>query len=241
MFTYTKKVFFLILIILLLSGCMYPKSELAQNQVPNEAQMEMVQSAVLQYQEQTNGLLPIKTKPAETPIFEKYLIDFSLLRERGILTEIPGSAFENGGYYQYVIITPEEDPRVRVIDLRATEALRQIVVKLDIYRSQNTYPPFGQELISGVHRVNEELLKLDSYPYVTSPFSQENLPIIMDTNGDLYIDYSIDLQKAINEFDHSFQPGDDIRMIIAENTPFVPAYSLPYTIDENGDVIFLKE
>src|SRR5699024_12881517 len=61
-------------------------------------------------------------RSADTPIFEKYIIDFSVMKENGVLSEIPGNAFENGGIYQYGLITPEENPRVKLIDLRVTRS-----------------------------------------------------------------------------------------------------------------------
>src|SRR5690625_1399094 len=105
----------MMIISLLLSGCLYPESELAKNQTPNEDQLQMVQSAVEQYKESTGGLVPIQTKPSDTPIFQKYLVDFTVLKENNIITEIPGNAFENGGVYQYTLITPDEDPQVKLI------------------------------------------------------------------------------------------------------------------------------
>lgn len=227
-------------VVLLLSGCLYPKNELAKNKVPNEDQLELVQTAVQNYQENTDGLMPIKTKSADTPVFEKYIIDFSAIKERNLLSEIPGNAFENGGIYQYTLITPEEDPRVKLIDLRITEEIRRVNIKLDNYRSKNIYPPFGEEIAKGVYTINYQALGLSDEPYVVSPYSSNNLPIIMDTNGQLYIDYRIDLNDALEKYEHQYEEGDDIRFILADNTPFVPVYSLPYTIQE-GEPIFLEK
>src|SRR5699024_6607384 len=147
-----------VLLVGLLSGCLYPKNELAKNQVPNEAQLDMVQTAVLQYVEETNGLVPIKTKSNDVDIYEKYLVDFSLLKEHQLLSEIPGTAYENGGVYQYTLVTPEEDPRVKLIDLRMTEEIRSVNVKLDIYRSKNIYPPFGEQIAPNIYKLNYEKL-----------------------------------------------------------------------------------
>ncbi len=238
-FTYIRFILALT-IVLLLSGCLYPKNELAQNKVPNEEQLELVQTAIQKYQENTNGLMPIQTKPADTPIFQKYIIDFSVMKENNVLSEIPGNAFENGGIYQYTLITPEENPRVKLIDLRIAEELRRINIKLDSYRSKNIYPPFGQEIVKGVYTINYESLGLSSEPYVVSPFSNNNLPIVMDTDGELYVDYRIDLYDALQKYEYQYEEGDDIRLILAENTPFVPAYSLPYTIQEGEPTFLLK-
>ena len=225
--------------LLILSGCMYPKEELAKNKVPNEVQMEMVQNAVTKYKEETNGLVPIKTKDSDTPIFEKYLIDFSQLKERNLLTEIPANAYENGGVYQYTLVDPENNPTVKLLDLRTIEAIRNVNVHLNIYRNKHIYPPFDKEVVPGVYTINYKKLGLDEPANVTSPFSGESLPIIIDTDGKLYIDYRKDLYDALQTYDHDFKEGDDIRYILVENTPFVPAYSLPYTI-KNNEPVFLK-
>lgn len=235
-FTYIRTLSVLLLIFLL-SGCLYPQRELSENQVPNEAQLESVQSAVEEYQEKTQGLVPIKTKENETPIFQKYLVDFNLLKEEQLLAEPPGNAYESGGVYQYTIITPEEKPRVKLIDLRTTRAIREVNVKLQTYRNKHLYPPFGEEIADGVFQIDYEKLGYKSPPHVVSPFTQENLPIIMNTDGKLYIDYSIDLNDALEKYNHDYKEGNDIRYLLAENTPFVPAYSLPYTI-KDGEPVF---
>lgn len=234
--------FFIVCIVVLftLSGCLYPQNELAKNQEPNEAQLEMVQTAVMQYMEATDGLIPIKTKPSDVDRYEKYLIDFTKLKEQQLLSEIPGTAYENGGVYQYIIITPEENPRVKLIDLRLTEKIREVNVKLDMYRNKNMYPPFGEEIDSGIYELNYKKLGFDSEPYVPSPFTKNNLPILMNTDGELFIDYRIDLQEALNEYDHNYKEGDDIRPLLEDHYPFVPAYSLPYSI-KNNEPVFLLE
>jgi len=228
-----------IFISIVLTGCLYPKSELAKNQVPNEAQLEMVQTAVMQYRDETNGLVPIKTKSNNVDKYEKYLIDFTLLKEHQLLAETPGTAYENGGVYQYTIITPEDDPRVKLIDLRLAEKIREVNVKLDIYRSKNIYPPFGEKVDDGLYKINYKKLGYKSEPYVVSPFSNINLPFVMNTEGEIFIDYRIDLQNALQEFDHKYESGDDIRPILEDNYPFVPAYSLPYSI-ENNEPVFIN-
>src|SRR5699024_2242010 len=103
---------FIFIAFIFLTGCLFPDSEKAKN------------------------------KESDTPLFQKYLIDFSKLKEHHLITDIPGNAFENGGIYQYTIIDPEGDPQVKLIDLRLSEAIRKINVKLDIYRDEHIYPPF---------------------------------------------------------------------------------------------------
>ncbi|WP_082918034.1 hypothetical protein [Oceanobacillus sp. Castelsardo] len=236
---YTFKITFtLLLVIAILSGCLYPESEKSKNQEAHEDQLVRVQQAVDDYREATNGLVPIRTKENDTPIFQKYLIDFNLLKEKGLISEIPGNAFENGGKYLYALITPDDQPRVKLIDLRVTETIRSINIRVNTYRDEHLYPPFGEVVADDIYSIDYKKIGLESTPTVESPYSKESLPIVMDTNGKLYVDYRIDLNHALHEYEHDFTEGDDIRYILAENTPFLPAYSLPYTI-KNGEPVFL--
>ncbi|WP_077621726.1 hypothetical protein [Sediminibacillus massiliensis] len=225
----------LVFMTVLLSGCLYPNEQLTKNEVPNEVQLQTIQSAVDQYRENNQGLVPIKTKPNETPVFQKYLIDFTKLKEQNLISEIPGTAFENGGVYQYILITPEEDPRVKVIDLRMTQEINTVERYINQYRDEHLYPPFGEEVADGIYKVNYSKIGLENPPTIPSPYSQDNLSLVMDTNGDIYVDYRAELYKAIKNEEHDYEAGDDIRYLLAETTPFAPAYSLPYTIESGSD------
>ncbi|MFD1018494.1 hypothetical protein [Thalassobacillus hwangdonensis] len=228
------------LTLLLLSGCLYPENRLSKNQVPNETQLEMIQEAVLKYKEAEQGLLPIKTKDQDTPIFQKYPIDFSKLKEKNLITEAPGSAFENGGIYQYVIIRPDDQPTVKVLDLRLAEELRSLKYRIDAYRSENKYPPFDTQISKGIYDIDHKKIGMDSPPTVTSPYSQKLLPIYLDSEGNLLIDYRKDLYQFLQEYDHDYKNGDDIRYLLVDHAPFVPAYSIPYTV-KDGEPVFMPE
>lgn len=236
-FTYLRVCSILFVLTILLSGCLFPDSELEQNQKPNKDQLELVQSMVDEYQDETDGLVPIKTNEAETPEFQKYLVDFTALKEKGLITETPGNAYENGGTYQYVILTPDEDPHVKLIDLQMTEDIRKVQVKLDTYRNEHTYPPFGEEIAPDIYEINYKKLGFDRKPVVTSPYSQKKLPIILDAEGELYVDYRMDLYEALHDHEHDYKNGDDIRYLLTDTSPFAPAYSLPYTV-KDGEPVF---
>lgn len=238
-FTYIKRFSAIIIFTLVLSGCLFPQQNLSSNQVPNEEQLNLVQTAVEQYSKETDGLLPIKTKTSDSPIFEKYIIDFDKLKELNILHDVPGNAYENGGNYQYVMITPEEDPQVKLIDLRVTKEVQKVNAKLEIYRSKHTYPPFGKEIDDGVFEINYEKIGLSNRPYVTSPFTQENLPIVMDVNGKLYIDYRFDLISLLEDESTTKAKDEDIRYLLTDDSPFVPAHSLPYQVVD-GELVIIN-
>src|SRR5690625_6660438 len=54
-----------------LTGCLFPNEELGKNKIPNESQVKMVEEAVLQYMDETDGLIPIKTKEADIDAYDK--------------------------------------------------------------------------------------------------------------------------------------------------------------------------
>ncbi len=226
----------LILTMSMLSGCLYPDEELSQNQIPYETQVKAVQDAVDTYQKDQGGLLPIKTRDQETPIYQKYPIDFRKLSPQ-YLPEIPGNAFENGGIFQYVLVDVEEDPKVKIFDLRMAEQIRELKIRIQA----QDYPPFKEEVANNVYTLNYKELGYDGEVYVNSPFSNKNLPLVINGDGDIFVDYSMDLFAKLKNNDHPFKNGDDIRNLLVEGSFFVPAYSLPYTVNENNEPVFMTK
>ena len=110
---------------LLLSGCIYPEPEKVQNQIPYEDQVQTVQTAINQFQEDQGGILPIKTLDQTTPNYQKYPIDFKRLVPE-YMAEPPGNAYESGGVFQYVIVMYENNPTVKIFDLRIADTISEI-------------------------------------------------------------------------------------------------------------------
>ncbi|MBS2969424.1 hypothetical protein J9317_11675 [Metabacillus sp. KIGAM252] len=225
--------------IILLSGCLYPQAELTQNQIPYEDQLESVQKAVMKYREDTGGLLPIKNKDMKTPIYEKYPIDFSKIVP-SFLPEPPGTSYENGGIYQYVLIYPEKNPTVKLIDLRMAEEIRDLRIRLSAYTQSKQYPPYKEVLESGVFTLDYTKLGLKTAPAVTSPFSGNQLPLLIGSDGEIFVDYRIDLQSKLKETGKHPKPDEDIRELLVKDSVFVPAFSKPFTVNEKNEPVFMK-
>ncbi|WML47690.1 hypothetical protein RCG23_20370 [Neobacillus sp. PS3-34] len=224
------------LLSILLSGCMYPEEEMAKNQTPYQDQLQAVQSAVESFQKDNGGILPIKTRDANTPIYQKYPIDFEKISPK-YMAEPPGNAFESGGVFQYVIINAETKPTVKLFDLRIADTIREIKLRIKM----GGYPPFKKILASNVYTLDFKQLGYKEPPFAVSPYTHQNLPYIISGEGEVYVDYRMDLYRAIKEKGTGgFKPGDDIRQILLKKSMFVPAYSLPYTIDEKNEPVFLE-
>lgn len=220
-----------------LSGCMYPNQERSQNQLPYKDQIQSVQAAVDSYRKDNGGLLPIKTTEANTPTYQKYPIDFKKLTPK-YLSEPPGNAFENGGVFQYVIIDEQTNPTVKVFDLRIAENIEEIKMRI----KANGYPPFKKRLAFNVYSLDFTKIGYEKMPYAVSPFTGHNLPFVITGDTEIYVDYSSDLFQALKKQKEIVKPGEDIRPILVRDSMFVPAYSLPYTIDpKTKEPIFLNK
>lgn len=75
---------------------------------------------------------------------------------------------------------------------------------------------------------------------VPSPYSDAQLPIVIGGDGEFYVDYSIDLHRILQNENPDVQEGEDIRRLLADEYPVLPAYSLPYTVNSEKEPVFLK-
>lgn len=232
-----KKIKALILLALttvLLSGCLYPEEEKVESQVPDVDQLASVQRAVDEFRKETGGLVPIKTREEDTDLFIKYLIDFEKIVPK-YLAKAPANAYEKGGLFQYIIWDPENTAEVKLVDLRGPEKIREINMR----KIGTGYVAISEQIGENVYSINHEKMGFDEPLTVPSPYSDVQLPIVMTGDGELYIDYSIDLYRVLQDEKSEVVPGEDIRHILYDENPIVPAYSLPYTVDENNEPVFM--
>lgn len=229
--------FFLVSAIsLLLSGCLYPEDEKAAQENPYEEQIDAVQKAVNSFKENTGGLLPIKTRENETDMYIKYPIEFSKIVP-AYTEKIPSNAYETGGIYQYVLMDVEENPTVKLVDLRIAERIRD----LNLRRHINGKLPFKDPVGENVYEIDFEAMGFKEPLKVESPYSDALLPIVVGGDGHFYVDYSIDLNRILQEQKPDVKEGEDIRYLLADSNPILPAYSLPYTVNEKNEPIFMKK
>lgn len=225
----------LIVATIFLSGCLYPDEEKVENQVPDDAQLASVQQAVDAFKKDT-GVLPIKNSEQDTDIFIKYRIDFEKLVPK-YLANIPGNAYEKGGIFQYVIWNAEKNPTVKLVDLRSVETIRDLNMRF----ISTKYPTYKEQIADYVYSINFKKIGYDKEITVPSPFTNNNLPLVVTTEGKVYVDYSIDLNIFLKENNLKPTPGEDIRMLLIDKYPVLPAYSLPYTVNEKNEPIFMFE
>lgn len=223
--------------LLFLSACGYPGNPEVQQHV-YKAQIQTVQTAVDEYHKQT-GVLPIKTRNEKTPIYEKYPIDFNRLTR--YLPEAPGNAYMNGGIYEYVLVNAEKHPTVKVVDLTTVQTVQELQRRLDLFRYKHHYTPVKKVIMPKRYTLDYEKLGYSKPPFVSSPFTGYHLGFVVGTDSKVHIDYRKDLHAFLQKFGGHYKPGQDIRNILVNHSPFVPVDSLSYTISKSGDPIFLTK
>src|SRR5690606_3730429 len=119
-----------------------------------------------------------------------------------------------------------------------TEAIRTI----NIRKSANGgKAPIAEIIDDNVYKLNYKAMGFQEEQTVTSPYSGKNLPFVVNGKGEVFVDYSMDLYEALQNYEGTLEPGQDIRFVLYENSPIVPGYSLPYTVDEKNEPVFKSE
>ena len=222
------------LITFILAGCGYNSGQQPENLLPYEDQLAAVQTAVNSFRENSSGLLPIKTRDLEIDQYIKYPIDFKKIVPT-YMGEVPANSYEAGGIYQYVLMDVEENPTVKLVDLRLADNIRDINYRKGI----NGFGPVAETIAEGVYKLDYEKMGYESDLSVQSPYSDIQLPLVATGDGEVYVDYSIELNRMLKDHDKVIEPGDDISFLLTDNFAIVPAYSLPYTVDENNEPVFM--
>lgn len=220
--------------LLVLAGCSYKSGYEPENLLPYEDQLNAVQNAVNSFREDSGGLLPIKTRDMETDQYIKYPIDFKKVVP-SYMGKVPANSYEAGGIYQYVIMDVEENPTVKLVDLRLADTIRDINYRKGI----NGYGPVAEIIAEGVYKLDYKKMGYKSELSVQSPYSDTQLPLVATGDGKVYVDYSIELNHLLQDNEVEVKPGEDIRFLLTDNFAIVPAYSLPYTVNENNEPIFM--
>lgn len=215
-----------VLACLALPGCLYPGGDGGGRTAPGEY-VALVQNAVETYRDM-RGVLPIKNSTAETPIYEKYKVDFKKLLDSGLISRVPADAFEGGGRYEYVIIDPEGKMQVKLRDLAVAQQIADLQREVDSYRLREGVLPAGPELWPSVHQIDFDRLGIKRLQ-VPSVYSGVYLAVLLHESGRVFVDYGPDIAIAMRELGiKEADPDTDLRVFLTERSHFVPAASLPY-------------
>ncbi|OXS61205.1 hypothetical protein B1A99_06735 [Cohnella sp. CIP 111063] len=215
------------LLLVALTGCLYPEDRTPRNDATAREAVLTVQDAVDRYREQT-GVLPIQNADETVPLYEKYKVDLGKLKRMGFIGHIPSAAFENGGNYQFLVVNEETKPLVRLLDVTAFQAVDGVQKKMDQYRSsQGNRLAAGDEMYPGFRSVDFAKLGMKD-PGVRSMFSNQTLNWLVDEQGKVYADYGIDIATAAKKTGTEPAPNEDLRRVLIEESYYVPVRAPEY-------------
>ncbi|WP_309118662.1 hypothetical protein [Paenibacillus sp.] len=232
-----SRVLFVLLAAAMLTGCMY-RGEIERRQA-NPAfvreEIDRVAAAVERYYK-ARGVYPIKNADESTSAFEKYVIDLNRLVRTDMLSSIPANAFEAGGHYYYLLVHPETEPVVMLMDLSAVQQVADLQKDVDRYRDANGKLPAGAETAPGFFAIDYAALKREA-PDIRSPFTNQILSVLLHASGETLIDYGLDIMEASRQAgDAPVAEGEDAREWLAKASPLAPALSYPY-VWKNGEPV----
>lgn len=232
----------LLAVLMLASGCMYPNELRKQNTANPSEFIPVVQNAVDQFHAKT-GVLPIKNSEEDTPIYEKYPIDFKKLQERGLMSSPPLNSFEAGGIFMYVLVNPETKPEVKLLELSTLQSVGDVQSWVNDYKKKNgNQLPKGNGITDYFYYI--DFAKLGKKPpQVKSVYNRQSfINYIVHESGTVAIDYAPDIMTAINAKGGSdkLKPDQDLRELLVQDSFFVPGKSFAYKWENNQPTPYIK-
>lgn len=228
----TQRLLFIgIMAMLLIAGC----GNAGRNPVPPQESVKVVQEAVDRYV-LTHQTPPVKPTDAGAGSYEQYPVNFRTLIKTLQLSEVPPNAYENGGPYYYVLLQDDDKWHVKLIDMIIWQTVSDIQAKTDQYIERNGRLPAGEEIASGIYRLDAKALGLND-DNVRSVYSPQMLPLIVTSDGQVVIDYAFEIMRMIQSLGDQFEPTDDLRDVLVTQSFMLPIHSLPYEWAEDQPVI----
>jgi hypothetical protein len=164
-------------------------------------------------------------------------VDFKELQ--GDLGWIPPSAYEQGGDFLYVLVNVEKKPTVRLFDLRVNDKVEQVQPYVREYYSKHKKWPIGAQVAPHFFELDYEKLGIDPVT-IPSPYSKAELPLILDDRGLVYVDYRTEAMKKWQTAKVKPTEDEDLRLWLAEDSFFVPAFS-PVMKMKNSEPVLMEE
>ena len=209
--------------VMLITGC----GTVGRNIAPPQDTVPIVQEAVDRYV-LTHQEPPVKKPSINAGRYERYPIHFRALINTMQLSEAPSNAYENGGPYYYVLIQDDAEKwHVKLIDMIVWQQVNDIQLQANQYLERNGRLPASEKVSEGIFRLDAKALGLEE-GNVRSVYSPQMLPLLITSEGEIVIDYSFEIMRAIQSLGESFQPRSDLRDVLIEQSFMLPVHSLPY-------------
>lgn len=223
------------LLTLLLSGCLYPQTDSSPTDVVSKEAIRNVQAAVDQYLAE-KSILPIHNSDSTVDRYEKFRVNFDLLKKESYVEHLPSSSFEGGGNFYYLILNEETDPVVKAQNIYLTQKVIDLQRKVDDYKSQHGNLPMTDKLYDGFYGIDYKALNMKT-PEVHSPYSGSIAQLMLSESGTVYVDYASDIYQAmLANPELEISEEQDLRVLLIEKSDYVPVKGAEYRLLNNEPV-----
>lgn len=225
---YRRLLLIVCIICLIISGCSGPRVKRGdQTPVHPGPHLALVQAAVDGFYE-SHHVLPIVNSELDTPVYEKYKVDFARLKSYGYIQSIPENAFENGGLHHYVMVDVEDEAKVKLLHIPSVRDAKEVEQRMLDYAKTHGGLPLGEPVYPEWYEIDYAKLGLQEVR-VQSVFTNQYVGLLVHTSGVVSIDYASDIMQLImqNDIEH-IDTDVDLRTLLVEHSYFVPAHTQPY-------------
>lgn len=221
----------------ILQGCLYPKELHKGNQGAAKDGVFRVQHAVEQYQKEKEGMLPIVTAGETTPRYEKFIVDFRMLKKAEVLDEVPVNAFESGGTDTYIILNEETNPTIRLMDVMTAQRVNDLQRMVELAQRKQGQVPKGEQLYPGYYLIPLKDIGAGE-AVVKSPYSGLELTFMVDESGRVYVDYAQDIMQLVARTEQSeeLKQLPDMRTALVDAGLYSPIKSVAYVWNNDAPV-----
>lgn len=223
------------LIALLLSGCLYPQTDSSSSTIVSKESMRNVQAAVDQYMND-KSILPIHNSDSNVDRYEKFRVNFDMLKQEGYVEVLPSSSFEGGGNYYFLILNEDTQPTVKAQSIYLIQKIIDVQRQVDAYRDKNGVLPAADQVYEGFYAIDYEALDIKA-PQLHSIYSGSISELLLGESGTVYINYASDIyQMMMQHPDYELTDENDLRELLAMYSDYVPVKSAKYKLQNDEPV-----
>lgn len=217
------------LITVLLSGCLYPQSDSSPSDAVSKEAIRNVQGAVEQYLSE-KSILPVHNSDSSVDRYEKFRINFDLLKQEGYIDMLPRSSFEGGGNFYFLILNEDTEPVVKAQSIYLSQKIIDLQRQVDDYAKQNGQLPADEQLYEGFSTIDYAKLKLKT-PELHSVYSGSIVQLMLSDSGKVYINYASDIYQAmLANPEVELAEDADLRELLVLGSDYVPVKSPKYRL-----------
>lgn len=217
------------LLSLLLSGCLYPQTDSSSTTIVSKESMRNVQAAIDQYMND-KGILPIHNSDSSVDRYEKFRVNFDMLKKEGYVDVLPSSSFEGGGNYYFLILNEDTEPTVKAQSIYLIQKMVDVQQKVDTYKDKHGTLPAAEQLYDGFYALDYDALEIKA-PELHSMYSGSITELLIADSGTVYINYASDIYQMMRQHpDAELSDDHDLRELLVMYSDYVPVKSAKYKL-----------